>query len=71
MPWRRFAIFNFLGAAVWVSVISTVGYFFGRHFERLEQGMKRFDVLVVILVVLVAGVLWWRNRRANARASGK
>jgi len=71
MPWRRFAVFNFLGAAVWVSVISTVGYFFGRHFERLEQGMKRFDVLVVILVVLAAGVLWWRNRRANARASGK
>ena len=69
MPWRRFAIFNFLGAAVWVSVISSAGYFFGRHFERLEQGMKRFDVVVVIVVVLVAIFLWWRNRRANTGAS--
>jgi len=71
MPWRRFAVFNFLGAAVWVSVIASAGYFFGRHFDRLEQGMKRFDVVVVIVVALVAIFLWWRNRRANSGASEK
>ena len=27
MPWRKFVVFNFLGAAVWVTVISSVGYF--------------------------------------------
>jgi len=71
MPWRKFAVFNFLGAAVWVSVISTVGYFFGRHWDKLERGMKRFDVVVAIIVVLVALFLWWRGRRINARSSGE
>lgn len=71
MPWRRFLIFNFMGAAVWVSVISSVGYFFGRHWERLEGEMKRFDLVVAVVVVLVAAFLWWRNRRANRRASGE
>ena len=73
MPWKRFLVFNFVGAAVWVSVISSVGYFFGRHWERLEHSMKRFDVIVAILVVLLAVLLWWRGRRSGtgAGASGE
>jgi len=66
MPWKRFAVFNFLGAAVWVGVISSVGYLFGRHWDKLESAMKRFDVVVVIIVVLVAVFLWWRGRRSDA-----
>jgi membrane protein DedA with SNARE-associated domain len=63
MPWRKFAIFNFLGAGLWVSVISGVGYLFGQHWERLERNIGRFDVVIAILLVLVAGFLWWRSRR--------
>jgi membrane-associated protein len=70
MPWRKFAIFNFLGAALWVSVISTVGYLFGQHWQKLESGLKRFDIAVVIGVVVVAAVFWWRSRR-DASASAK
>ena len=68
MPWKRFAVFNFLGAAVWVSVISSVGYLFGRHWDKLESVMKRFDVVVAIIVVLVAVFLWWRGRRRDDTA---
>jgi len=71
MPWKRFLAFNFMGAAVWVSVISCVGYFFGRHWERLEREMKRFDLGVALVVLLVAACIWWRNRRANNRASAE
>ena len=63
MPWRKFAIFNFLGAGLWVSVISGVGYLFGQHWERLERNVGRFDVVIAILAVLGAGFLWWRSRR--------
>jgi membrane-associated protein len=63
MPWRKFLIFNFMGAAVWVTVISGAGYLFGRHWERLERDIKRFDVVVVVLLALVALFLWWRHRK--------
>jgi len=65
MSWKKFAVFNFLGAAVWVGVISSVGYFFGRHWDKLERGMKRFDVMVAVVVVAIAVFLWWRGRRAE------
>ena len=68
MPWKKFAVFNVLGAAVWVSVISCAGFFFGRHWEKLQRGMKRFDVVVAIVVVLVAVILWWRGRRSGSGA---
>jgi membrane protein DedA with SNARE-associated domain len=67
MPWRRFVLFNFLGAAGWVTVICGAGYLFGGHWGRLLHDLKRFDLVVAIVVVL-AGVLWWwrsRTERSN------
>lgn len=62
MPWRKFLIFNFLGAVVWVTVISFVGYLFGRHWDRLEEVLKRFNVIVVVGLLLLAAYWWWRSR---------
>ena len=63
MPWRRFMVFNFLGAAVWVTVISGAGYLFGRHWERLVKDMKMFDIAIAAVLLLSAAILWWRHRR--------
>jgi membrane-associated protein len=63
MPWKKFLLFNFLGALLWVTVIASVGYLFGRHWARLAQGLKWFDIAVAILVLLAAVYFWWRRRR--------
>ncbi len=63
MPWRKFTVFNFLGAAVWVTVISGAGYLFGQHLSRLERDIRLFDVVAAILVLMGLGLLWWRSHR--------
>jgi membrane-associated protein len=63
MPWRKFGIFNFLGAGLWVTVIAGAGYLFGQHWHRLERIIKRFDLAVAIVALLVLGFLWLRKRR--------
>lgn len=68
MPWKKFLIFNFLGAALWVSVISTAGYLFGQHWDRLEDIIKRFDLAVAIGAAVMIVVLWWWNRRKRKAA---
>ena len=65
MPWRKFLLWNFLGATAWVTVISFAGYLFGQHWGRLERDIKRFDVGLAILVLLAVTILWWRQRRAT------
>lgn len=62
MPWRKFFLFNFLGAILWVVVISSVGYVFGRHWESLSRAMEGMNIAIV--AALVVGLLvWWRRRR--------
>lgn len=65
MPWKKFLMFNFLGALLWVTMIASVGYLFGRHWARLMQNLKRFDIAVAILVLFAALYFWWRGRREN------
>lgn len=65
MPWRTFLIFNFLGAVAWVSVISSAGYLFGRHLNRLEGALRRFDLALLILAALAVVIWWWRSRREH------
>jgi membrane protein DedA with SNARE-associated domain len=63
MPWRAFALFNFLGAALWVTCIASAGYLFGQHWRSLARAMQRFNIVVLIVAVAVILFLWWRYRR--------
>jgi membrane protein DedA with SNARE-associated domain len=63
MPWRKFVLVNFLGATIWVTAVCSVGYLFGGHWGRLVRDLKRFDIAVAIVVLVVGLWLWWRNRK--------
>lgn len=66
MPWRKFAVFNLLGAALWVTVISCAGYLFGRHWNELVHAIRDFNFIVIALVGL-ALLLWWRTARSKSQ----
>ena len=65
MPWRRFVLFNFLGAVSWVTVISCAGYFFGQHWRRLLRIVSQVNAVVFVAAVVVVLVVWWRYRGKN------
>jgi len=66
MPWKRFALFNFLGAVLWVSVIATVGYKFGKHWDKLLEFIKDLNVALAITAALVILFLWlWHRKRSR------
>ena len=64
MPWKRFALFNFLGALLWVTVISFVGYKFGKHWDVLTEYLESFNIGIAIVAIIVL-LLLWRWRRAH------
>ena len=69
MRWRAFALFNFLGAALWVTCIASAGYLFGQHWHTLARAMQRFNMAILIVAVAVILYLWWRYRRQRPSKS--
>lgn len=68
MHWRRFAVFNAIGAALWVGVWASLGYFAGDHIEAVYGQAQRYSmyVLIAVAVIVVALVLRAVVRRRRA-----
>jgi len=66
MRWRAFALFNFLGAALWVTAIASAGYLFGQHWRNLLRAMQRINIAALVVAAAVILYLWWRYRRQLA-----
>ncbi|MGE5321382.1 MAG: DedA family protein [Actinomycetota bacterium] len=65
MPWRRFFLFNALGAMAWVTVITSLAYFFG---PALESVLRHAGwAVLAALAAGVAAYFWWRRRNEADR----
>ena len=64
MHWARFVIFNAIGAALWVSVWTTVGYVAGDHVETVANYLT---YVAIALGVVFLGFLAWHFHRRRAR----
>jgi membrane protein DedA with SNARE-associated domain len=73
MHWARFLFFNAIGAALWVLVWTSVGYFSGSHINTIYNEATRYDMYLAIglgaLVLAYVARRVVRVRRARARAS--
>jgi membrane-associated protein len=65
MEWRRFALFNFLGALVWVVTIASLSYAFGSQLGRLLRLMADANWIILIVVAAILVIFLWKRRRAR------
>jgi membrane protein DedA with SNARE-associated domain len=70
MHWAKFLAFNAIGAALWVAVWTTVGYFAGDNITSIYNTVSRYTLYVAIAVVvlLIAWIGWRVMRRRKERA---
>ncbi len=71
MHWKKFVVFNTLGAALWVGVWVTLGYLAGNHIITIYDQITRYSLyLLIALVVAVVALIarWLLRRRARGRA---
>jgi hypothetical protein len=74
MRWRRFLVFNALGAALWVGTWVSLGYLAGTHIEAIYPDITRYSyylliALAVVLAAYIARRILRRTRRRAASAS--
>ena len=66
----RFALINLLGAAVWATLFVMAGYWAGQALENLLGNLKPYRLPIFIgVVVLAAGVAFFRHHRAKTKAA--
>lgn len=64
MRWPKFLVFNALGAALWVSLWSTVGYFGGSHIGTFLKYQLYFTIAVVAALLIFILYKIIRRRKA-------
>jgi membrane-associated protein len=68
MTYRRFALFNVVGAVVWIGSMSLTGFFLGRAVPDID---KRIHLVVaaVIFLSLLPGIIGWLRSKRETSAS--
>ncbi len=65
--WARFTALDFAAAVVWAVAVASAGYAFGHVLDLWLGDLRRFE-LVLALVVIVAGfALWWFRIRTSKK----
>lgn len=61
----RFLVLNFIGAAIWAGIFTTIGYAFGYSigsvFANLEMMERGVGITLVVVAVLLAAWFAWRQ----------
>ena len=65
MPWRRFLLFNLLGAAAWVTATVTIGSLFGKNLDRALRVMGGANLAIALMALLLVACWWWKRHRSR------
>ncbi|MEV7386549.1 DedA family protein [Streptomyces sp. NPDC091215] len=69
MHWRRFLVFNAIGAALWVGLWASLAYVAGTHITAIYDEISRYQLYALIaLAALVAALVLrhvWRRRHRD------
>ncbi len=65
MPYRRFFLADAVGAALWATAYTLLGYFLGYNWESFTRLQDAADYIItaIILAVALVFVLRWRHQR--------
>lgn len=62
IPASRFALLNALGALLWASLITGIGWVFGHAAETLMGEIRHLQVWLLLAFAVAAILIWWFRR---------
>ena len=69
---RKFIFLNILSAAIWAVTLGLLGYFFGQVMEAVLHDIKRYELIIMAGIFLVASIIFvlkrFRRRRKDRKS---
>ena len=66
MDRHRFFAWSFVGAVLWATGLTLLGYFLGDNLPGLEHNLEAAILLIVAVSVLPMVWEWWRHRQTSS-----
>ena len=57
MDIKKFTIYTILGCAIWSTFLTYIGYILGENWRALETYFRKFEIVIIILLLLSA--VWY------------
>ena len=66
MQRRRFFVWSFVGAVLWVVSILLMGFFLGAAFPSLGENIDKAIIVILAFSVVPIVYEWWRHKRTSS-----
>jgi membrane-associated protein len=67
MTYRNFAIYNVVGALLWVLSMTLTGYFLGAVVPDIEKQIHKVVAVVIFLSLLPPGIAWLKSKMGQKK----
>jgi len=67
MSFRKFCFYTFIGSLIWSAILSCVGVFLGENWESIGIYFRKFDWLIVILLIIFVVLFLYKKLRKKQR----
>ncbi len=54
IPFKRYALLNFIGEFIWTGLLLSVGYYLGEAYVHVDNIIGKFSIVAMIIVVFLA-----------------
>jgi membrane protein DedA with SNARE-associated domain len=62
VPYLKFALFAYAGAAMWVALFLWLGYFFGERWQHTSDVFHHYLVITLVSLAILAAIIWLIRR---------
>jgi membrane-associated protein len=67
LDYKKFVFFNFVGAVLWISSLTLIGYFLGREFEKEIESYLIYIIFGFILITTVPLIIAFLRRNIDLK----
>lgn len=69
MNMRKFVLYNVIGGAIWISLVTLLGFFLGAQFPGISEYLDVIFIVIVLLSVLPIAIELLRGRAKSRKAA--